>query len=326
MTRPLHILLVEDDPSHARLVQRWLAEHEVTWIDNGLEGNATAWTRQWDLVITDVEMPGMDGLALLEHIKAQQPDTPVLVVTGKRDVDFVLRALDAKAEGYLFKPLTAEQLRDRVTAAMATRRRAQPRSVLAIGAHPDDVEIGCGGAILSHVANGDRVTVLTMSRGRCGGDTTTRASEAAEAARRMGVELVLEDFPDTRIDGGPDVISCIGRLINQVDPDIVYTHTHQDTHQDHRGVHAATLVAARGVPSVLCYQSPSTTIGFQPTRFTEIAPFVDGKLHALHAYASQAERAYLADDLIASTARYWGRFAGYGSAEPMEVVRDALSR
>ena len=87
-------------------------------------------------------------------------------------------------------------------------------------------------------------------------------------------------------------------------------------------MHAATLVAARGVPNVYCYQAPSSTVDFRPNFFIDITPFIENKLRAIRAYDSQVNRSpLLQDDVILATARYWGRYAGHVLAEPMTVVR-----
>ena len=89
-------------------------------------------------------------------------------------------------------------------------------------------------------------------------------------------------------------------------------------------MHNATLVAARGLPRVYCYQAPSTTVDFRPTRFVAIDEFVDRKIEAIAAFGSQtAIRAYLDEELLRATARYWARFAQSRYVEPLEVVREA---
>jgi LmbE family N-acetylglucosaminyl deacetylase len=104
----------------------------------------------------------------------------------------------------------------------------------------------------------------------------------------------------------------------------VYTHTPRDVHQDHRNVHHATLVAARGISRVYCYQAPSTTVEFRPTRFVTIDEFIDRKLEAIRAYSTQtAIRAYLDEELLRATARYWARFSQARYVEPLEVVRES---
>ena len=73
---------------------------------------------------------------------------------------------------------------------------------------------------------------------------------------------------------GVETIDIIQAAIRELQPTHVYTHCAEDTHQDHRAVHAASLVAARGVPNVYCYQAPSSTVEFRPNRFVDITEFI----------------------------------------------------
>src|SRR5580658_11274561 len=84
------------------------------------------------------------------------------------------------------------------------------------------------------------------------------------------------------------------------------------------------MVAVRGVGRVYCFQSPSATVDFRPTRFVTIDDQIEGKLQAINAFVSQVEiRGYLEPDLIESTARYWSRFGDGRFAEAFEVIREA---
>ena len=121
-------------------------------------------------------------------------------------------------------------------------------------------------------------------------------------------------------------IGIISRVVAKVQPSVIYTHSLNDVHQDHRNTHRAAMVAARGVGSVFCFQSPSATVQFQPTRFVSIDEQMDRKLRAIGAFGSQtAVRAYLEPDLIESTARYWSRFGEGRYAEAFEVMRDGAA-
>ena len=126
-----------------------------------------------DLVLTDIELPGVSGLELLARFRAESPDVPVVVMTAHASVDYAVTALRNDADEFLTKPISAAHLVEVVTRIVETsraRRAAQRRTVvLAIGAHPDDVEIGVGGILSAHRAAGDTVVVLTMSRGSRGG-------------------------------------------------------------------------------------------------------------------------------------------------------------
>jgi LmbE family N-acetylglucosaminyl deacetylase len=134
---------------------------------------------------------------------------------------------------------------------------------------------------------------------------------------------MMEDLEDTRIREGDPTVSIIERVIADVRPTILYTHSINDVHQDHRNTHSAAMVAARGVSYVLCFQSPSATISFRPSRYVSIEQTLDGKLEAIRAFASQTStRDYLDETLLRATARYWARFGGGTAVEPFEVVRD----
>jgi len=196
------------------------------------------------------------------------------------------------------------------------------RTILAIGAHPDDVEIGCGGALAKHAAQGDRIFILTLTHGSQGGDPAARVRESARAAQLIGATLRLEDFPDGAIGDGVETIKVVQETIAECRPTHVYTHSLQETHQDHRNVHLSTIVASRGVSNVYCYQSPSSTVEFRPNLFVDISSHLQMKLDLIAAHESQvSHRKILHAEMIQATARYWGRFAGCILAEPMVVFR-----
>ena len=277
----------------------------------------------YDLVAVDPVLPG--GFALLKHLKDNYRWLATMVVTANQSPHFMRQAVKCRIDALLFKPETPAEFMEQalvLAKGVHTNRERQQRRVLAIGAHPDDVEIGCGGALVKHHAHGDILHILTLSRGAAGGDVNQRAVEANRAAELLGAKLQLGNLQDTRISGGVETIDIIQAAIRELRPTHVYTHCEEDTHQDHRAVHAASLVAARGVPNVYCYQAPSSTVEFRPNRFVDITEFIKRKIEAIDAYKSQVERMdALQHDVIVATARYWGRFAGYVLAEPLRIVR-----
>ena len=204
----------------------------------------------------------------------------------------------------------------------ARKTRGEPKRVLAIGAHPDDVEIGCGAALAKHRAMGDEVRILTLSRGAVGGDMATRTQEATRAAGILGASLEIADLPDTRISDGIATIEIIQMAIRSFSPTHIYTHSSHDAHQDHRSTHAASVVAARGVRNVYGYQSPSSNVDFRPNHFIDVTNYIDKKVEALSAHESQMLRsASLQADFVVATALYWGRHLGHTMVEPMEVIK-----
>ncbi|WP_231580858.1 MULTISPECIES: PIG-L deacetylase family protein [unclassified Leucobacter] len=196
--------------------------------------------------------------------------------------------------------------------------------MLAIGAHPDDVEIGAGGILAAHAEAGDRITILTMSRGARGGDADSRQHESLAAAELLGARLFLQDLVDTEIPSSGPTVRLIEEVVREVQPTVVYTHSGHDRHQDHRAVSEATIAATRRVPTVACYQSPSATIDYRPTRFVRIERFLERKLELLRCFDSQtSSRDYLSPEFVTATARYWTRFGGGTAVEPLEVVRES---
>jgi LmbE family N-acetylglucosaminyl deacetylase/CheY-like chemotaxis protein len=329
-TQKLRVCVIEDDPDVAMYMKTVLekkADALVLAIINPKLAMESIAEFEPDLVLTDIEMPGINGLDLLTELRAKYPDLPVVVMTAHVSVEYAVQALRSQADEFLTKPIASAELVSLVQRlaeeGRLKRPAAEPQVVLAIGAHPDDIEIGVGGILSAHRQAGNTVVILTMSRGARGGDANDRQHESLAAAELLGARLFLEDLEDTHISAADPTVGIIERVVSQVHPDIVYTHSSHDRHQDHRAVHAATLVATRQVRTLCCFQSPSSTIDFRPTRFVPIDGFTEAKLALLRCFTSQADvRDYLEPDFVLATARYWSRFGGGTSCEPLEVVRD----
>ena len=165
--------------------------------------------------------------------------------------------------------------------------------MLAVGAHPDDVEIGIGGILLRHASEGHDVTVLTLTGGEAGGVASDRAVESQRAAELMSARLIHASLADTSVSEGGATIGTIVEVIDEIKPTTVYTHTNRDVHQDHRNAHSATLVAARGISRVFCYQAPSTSVEFKPTRFVAIDEFLERKIEVIQAFVVSGQAARL---------------------------------
>ncbi|MDP9026447.1 MAG: response regulator [Actinomycetota bacterium] len=329
----LRVLVVEDDADVA-LYTRTVLERRggctVLAISDPALARAVVNEFEPDVVVTDIEMPGMTGLQLITLLRADRPELPVIVMTAHISVDYAVGALRSQADEFLTKPVASAELVAVVlrlgAEGRAKREAGRPKEhVLAVGAHPDDVEIGVGGILAAHRAAGDTVVILTMSRGAKGGQPNDRQSESLAAAELLGARLFLEDLVDTEITNTGPTIAIIERVIQQVNPSTVYTHSSHDRHQDHRAVHEATLVASRTVDTVACYQSPSSTVDFRPSRFVPIDGFTDMKLELLRCFRSQADiRKYLDTDFVLATSRYWGRYTSSADhCEPLEIVREA---
>ncbi|WP_163543200.1 PIG-L deacetylase family protein [Occultella kanbiaonis] len=198
-----------------------------------------------------------------------------------------------------------------------------PRRVLAIGAHPDDLEIACGGTLAKFVDSGHEVHVLVMSDGSKGGDRSTRVGEAHRGASFLGAASVtVHQLPDTRLsESGQQMVGAIEALIRRHNPDIVLTHSGNDQHQDHHAVHEATLRAARQHSTILCYESPSVTRAFDPSVFVDIEDYVDVKVEAVGIHENQAGKPYMTPQRLRGLATFRGAQAKRQYAEGFEAVR-----
>jgi len=114
------VLLVEDDAILADGLIRSLkqAGYAVDWADDGDEAEAILRVQEYDLLILDLTLPGMDGLELLDHIRKNHKSVPVLITTARSEVDDRIRGLDLGADDYLTKPFELGEFDARVRALL----------------------------------------------------------------------------------------------------------------------------------------------------------------------------------------------------------------
>ena len=163
--------------------------------------------------------------------------------------------------------------------------------VLVLGAHPDDIEIGMGGTVAKHSRMGDEVLMVVAT---VPSQHDRRATEAAEGARVLGAQLRLLDIPPDDLGHDRKTIAVMDRLLREFDPDLIYTHWDQDSHQDHNSVSRSLISATRhNRCSVLMYEQtiPGGIVpgGFKAQSFTDISDFIDVKIESVLAHRSQLE-------------------------------------
>ena len=162
-------------------------------------------------------------------------------------------------------------------------------NILAIGAHPDDIEFGCGGTLLKYIRNGHDVYLLVMTDGHKGGPAArSRRSEQQRASRILKPkEVIWGTYRDTELSPKMnEMVQDIEVILDRIDPHFTFVHYDEDTHQDHRALAKATVSATRYVKNVLFYEGP-TTQNFVPTVFVDIKDTLDEKVQLLKAHKSQ---------------------------------------
>lgn len=222
------------------------------------------------------------------------------------------------------------------------KKRGETMNVLAIGAHPDDVEIACSGTLAKCVKRGDKVIVCHASTGNLGHViippdelTKIRAEEARRAGSLAGIEVIGGMFDDLDIyDNNKEARDKIVDVIKYANPDFIITHNPDDYMPDHTAVSRLVFDAsftatlpnykskyskpAKLVP--IYYMDSLAGVNFQPTEYVDISEEIDLKIKMLECHESQL--VWMRDhdgidfaDMVRTCSRYRGYQCGAAYAE-----------
>jgi CheY-like chemotaxis protein len=328
--RRAQVLLVEDNLSDATLIRAILEREEdvrVTLAQDGIRGCQLVETQRWDLVVTDLYLPGRDGIDVIQTAKAHQAETPVLALSAYAAPAVIDGAYRAGANEILGKPVNRDELKDtaRELLHLKTLIAPQVRRILAVGILPGDVEAGCGGSLLKRSLAGDPVRILVLATGTVGPDAEEVRVVARRAARDLGAELSLPPEDARELMDLDAMVLRLQEAVHEMRPHVIYAPSSRDVRESRQNAFRAAELAAFGAQDLLCYQAATTTLDFRPSHFEDISEFLDRKMATLSRYQSQSlGRPHLNPTLAGATARYWGRFLGYTEVEPFEVVRQNL--
>lgn len=196
--------------------------------------------------------------------------------------------------------------------------------ILFLGAHPDDIELGCG-ALIAHVTGKVDLRCVTLSDNRKNPAHTNLVEEHYRSMCELGVlkdQVILKDFETRNFPRDRQAILEFLYELNRVfKPDIVFTHTQSDIHQDHDVVRVEALRAFRGV-SVLGYDVLRSSYGFFPHFLVEVTEAdVQKKVDALAEYKTYREKYYFDPEIIRSTSIRHGALAERPYAEGFDIQR-----
>lgn len=184
-------------------------------------------------------------------------------------------------------------------------------NILAIGAHPDDIEFGCGGTLIKYIQSGHSAYLFILTAGSFGGDPELRKGEQRESAKLMGAkELFFGDFKDTELQDNRELILKMEEVIHKVNPHTVFLNYFDDVHQDHRALAQAGVSATRYIKEVLFYEVP-TTQHFEPDIFVDIQNVLDKKLQLLKIHASQVDKTRVTNLTILESVQSCANFRGF---------------
>lgn len=204
-------------------------------------------------------------------------------------------------------------------------------NVLAIGAHFDDLELGCSGTLIKHRQRGDEVTMLVITdssyhnpTGDLVRDRTIAREEGERAAALVGARLICLDFDTFMVPNDEKLTKTLNHHLDTLSVDIVYSHWVHDLHRDHQFAARAALMAGRHVPRFLMYRSNyyDTEQQFRGNFYSDISDAMDRKIEVILAHKSELERVrYRWLDFFKNQNANDGQKIGVGFAECFEVVR-----
>lgn len=211
-------------------------------------------------------------------------------------------------------------------------------NILIISAHPDDEVIGLGGTIAKHAKKGDKVYVSIISEGVSAQYENKekflklRREACLNAAKYLGIEKVFfHDLSDAKLDvvSHLEINKIIEEDIQKTNPQRIYTHHWSDLHKDHRLVFESTIVAARKIKEIFCYEILGSTnkkldvVCFSPNVYIDISEELDKKLKAVSFYETELKEFPhpLSLESITTLAKFRGVESNLKAAEAFVCVK-----
>ena len=186
----------------------------------------------------------------------------------------------------------------------------QKMNILAIGAHPDDIEYGCAGTLIKYAERGHHIYLMVLTKGQEGGSSKIREQEQENAAELMSTQKIFwGGYHDTQLPLNKELIEKIEEVLGEVNPDLILANYGDDTHQDHRILTQATMSATRYVRNVLFFEVP-TTQNFNPQVYVDISDTLERKFKVLESHASQVMKTNIKDMYIIELAQANATFRG----------------
>jgi N-acetylglucosamine malate deacetylase 1 len=219
-----------------------------------------------------------------------------------------------------------------------------PKIILVVAAHADDEVLGCGGSIARHVGEGDIVYAVFMADGvssrlnHADDDSKVRHVAAERARHVLGISKnYYLGLPDNRLDSLPliDVVQRLELIIEELRPEVIYTHHLGDLNIDHRITHQVVMTACRPVPScsvreIYAFEVMSSTEWgtsnvnpFCPDYFIDVSDYLNVKMAAIQAYALEMRNPPHSRSLLhlECLARHRGYSVGLPVAEAFMLIR-----
>ncbi len=198
------------------------------------------------------------------------------------------------------------------------------KKVLFLGAHPDDIELGCG-ALISNISDSAEVRCVTLSDNQNNPALAGLVEEHYASMAILGLRkgnVIVEDFETRNFPRDRQkILEYLYKLNHNFQPELVLVHTQADIHQDHKVVTEEALRAFRGV-TLLGFDVLRSSYGFFPHFLVEVSKEdAKHKLDALSAYETYGDRYYFDPEVVHSTLVRHGALAELPYAEGFDILR-----
>tara|TARA_R110000824_G_scaffold57547_1_gene156447 strand:- start:1181 stop:1828 length:648 start_codon:yes stop_codon:yes gene_type:complete len=214
-------------------------------------------------------------------------------------------------------------------------------NVMAIGAHPDDIEFGCGGTLLKHYQDGDDVIYVCMTNTESVDATigkTIRSKEQLKEETKKATEklkvkyLEYLPFKDLHVPFSFESVSKLESLIKKYKVDMIYTHWAGDSNQDHISTFKTTMAAARYVKNVYCYEQipipRHTENQMRINHYVDVTDIFKDKIIAAECHKSQFKKynniGFNVKENLKTLAKFRGIQANCKYAEAFQIIKQVI--
>lgn len=338
------ILVVDSEKDSLKTVFTLLKANGylVDTAENGSQAIEKTLRKRYNLLLIAVGLQDMQGVKLLTRIHETIPKTRKIMLTNYQNLKDAISAIQLGANAYLVKPINEEKLLFAVETQLEKQRpknvnkQSKRANVLFLGAHPDDIELGCGGTLIKHVQRIDNVYALIFTNGERGipenalKDGVDRQQESLQALKLAGVpysNVYFLQYPDTELwQHRQEVMTTIAKFCETFQIQLIYTHSNKAQHQDHVTVFDETMRGAKKVWGIMAYESlGATNPSFSPNMFVDITDVIAKKIAMLNCHKSQICKSYLKVEAVVALAQFRSsQSEEFHYAEAFEIIKMTL--
>jgi LmbE family N-acetylglucosaminyl deacetylase/CheY-like chemotaxis protein len=338
---PARILIIDGDKNSRKTAVSLLTAngYSVDAVTTGGEAITKTKQTRYNLLLIATVLPDMAGNKLLNRIHETIPKTKKIMLATNQTLQDALSAVNHGADSYILKPFDKAKMLAAVEAQLGkqelkiSRQHSRHANVLFIGAHPDDIELGCGGTLVKHIQNGDNTFAVIFTNGEKGvteNDLKTgvdRQQETLTALKLAGVPLsniYFLQYPDTELwQHRQKVMNTISKFCETFQIHLVYTHSNKAQHQDHVTIYDETMRGAKKAWGIMAYESHgATNPSFSPNMFVDITDVIPKKIAMLNCHQSQISKNYFQVESIIALAQFRSsQSEEFHYAEAFEIIK-----